>query len=380
MAADKREKALVVLQLSGGNDPLSTVVPYTDGHYYDARPNLRIEPEEVLPINDEYGFHPSMGPIKSLWDEGKVAMINGIGHGVVERSHFRSMDIWHTAEPVEIGKEGWLGKALKQMDPKGENVILGVNFGRGLPRALSSRGVPVASVGNLETYGLFPDMEDERLKKYALEAFAKMYGGHMVQSGVMGYLGQTGTNALKGADILRSTPEKYSSSVEYAGDPVAQDLKGVAQVLSADVGSRIFYVQYGSFDTHSQQGPSHAKLWDEVSGAVGDFYDDMREHGREKDVIMLLFTEFGRRVQSNGSAGTDHGSAGTAFVIGGDVAGGMYGEYPSRAKQDLFEGDLVTNNDLRSTYSTVLDRWLDLDPEPVVNGRFEQFDLIESLD
>ncbi|MDP6063466.1 MAG: DUF1501 domain-containing protein [SAR202 cluster bacterium] len=373
-----REKALVVLQLSGGNDPLNTVVPYTDGHYYDHRPKVNIAPEDVLQIDDEYGFHPSMGPIKELWDQGKVAMVHGLGHGISERSHFRSMDIWHTAEPDAIGTEGWLGRAIKHIDPKGENVILGVNFGKGLPRAMASVGVPVASVGNLETYGLFPDLEDEWLKKYAIEAFANMYGRHMVESGVMGYLGQTGTNALKGADILRATPEKYSSAVEYASNPIAQDFKRIAQVLLADVGSRIFYSQHGSFDTHSMQAATHAQLWDEVSGAVGDFFDDMREHGREDDVIVLMFSEFGRRVADNGSFGTDHGAGATAFVIGGAVDGAVYGEYPSRDEKDLFDGDLQYTNDFRSTYSTVLDHWLGLEPDPIVNGRFEQFDMFKN--
>ena len=378
MAENRREKSVVVLQLSGGNDPLNTVVPYTDGHYYDQRPKVNVAPEDVLPIDGQYGFHPSMGAVKELWDSGKVAMVHGVGHGISERSHFRSMDIWHTAESEAIGTEGWLGRTMKQMDPKGENVILGVNFGKGLPRAMSSVGVPVASVGNLETYGLFPDLEDERLKEYALAAFAKMYGRHMVDSGVLGYLGQTGTNALKGADILRATPEKYSSSVEYAANPIAQDMKGIAQVLLADVGSRIFYCQHGSFDTHSQQGPTHTKLWDEVSGAVGDFMDDMREHGREDDVIVFMFSEFGRRVAANGSFGTDHGAGGTAWVIGGSVDGGVYGEYPSREEKDLFDGDLRYTNDFRSTYSTMLDQWLGVDPEPVVNGRFEQFGMFKN--
>ena len=373
----EREKSLVVLQLSGGNDPLNTVVPYTDGSYYDARANLNIQPEEVLPMDDEHGFHPSMGAIKNLWDEGNVAVINGIGHGTVERSHFRSMDIWHTAEPYAVGQKGWLGQALKEMDPDGQNVILGVSFGKGLPRAMSSLGVPVASVGNLETYGLFPDLEDEQLKKYALEAFAKMYGQHMVQDGLMGYLGQTGTNALKGADILRATPESYSSNVEYAATPIAQDLKQAAQVLFADVGSRIFYTQHGSFDTHSQQAPTHAKLWKEVSDAVGDFYDDLKEHGRENDVMIFMFTEFGRRVESNGSAGTDHGQGGQAYVIGGEVNGGYHGEFPSIAPEDLAEGDMVHNNDFRGTYATVLEKWLEIDSEEAVNGRFELLDFID---
>jgi len=166
------EKNVVVIQLSGGNDYLNTVVPYEEGLYYDYRPTVHIEHEDVLPVGNGLGFNPQMSSMKRLWDEGKLAVINGIGYPNPNRSHFRSMDIWHTAEPDDIGTEGWLGRAIKELDPTGDNVLTGVNFGRGLPRALGVRGVPVASVGNLETYGLFPDIEDEFLKKYALDAFA----------------------------------------------------------------------------------------------------------------------------------------------------------------------------------------------------------------
>ena len=369
------DKTLVVVQLSGGNDTLNTVVPYNDGLYYDFRQTVQVNGDEVHPISDDLAFNPSMGPVKRLWDEGKVAVINGIGYPNPNRSHFRSMDIWHTAMPDEIGREGWLGRATQELDPNGDNVLTAVNFGRGMPRALGVRGVPVASVGNLETYGLFPDVEDEFMRKYALEAFAKMYGGGQGRDAVMDFLGQTGTDALKGADILRTAPAQYQSSVEYAANPIAQSLKSVAQVMFADLGTRVFYTQHGSFDTHSGEIISHAKLWDEVAGAIGDFYDDLREHGRENDAVVFVFSEFGRRIKDNGS-GTDHGSGGTAFVIGGEVQGGLYGQYPSLALDMQLEGDLHFNNDFRMTYSTLLDRWFHIDPEPIVNGRFEQFDFL----
>ena len=377
MTSNGHDRSLVVIQLSGGNDYLNTLVPYNEGLYYDYRPAVKIEPEQVLKVDDQYGFRPGMEPVKRLWDEGKVAIVNGIGYPNPNRSHFRSMDIWHTAMPEDIGNEGWLGRAIRELDPKGDNVLTGVNFGRGLPRALGCRGVPVASVGNLETYGLFPDMEDEALRKFALETFAKMYGGARGGDAVMDFLGQTGTDALKGADILRTAPEIYASSVEYAADPMAQSLKGVAQVMFADLGTRIFYTQHGSFDTHSGELKTHAQLWDEVAGGIGDFMDDLKEHGREDDTAILVFSEFGRRIKDNGS-GTDHGSGGIAFLIGGTVDGGMYGEYPSMKEEDQLDGDLHFNNDFRSTYTTILEDWMGLEAAPIVNGRFESFDLIKN--
>ena len=377
MSSNSNERNLVVIQLSGGNDYLNTLVPYNNGLYYDYRSSVRIEPEDVLPLNDEVGFRGNMGPVKRLWDENAVAIINGIGYPVPNRSHFRSMDIWHTALPEDIGTEGWLGRSIREIDPKGENVLTGVNFGRGLPRALGCRGVPVASVGNLETYGLFPDIGDENLRKYALDTFAKMYGGANGGDAVMEFLGQTGTDALKGADILRTAPEKYNSSVEYAANPIAQSLKSVAQVMFADLGTRIYYTQHGSFDTHAGEIESHTKLWDEVGGGIGDFMDDLREHGHAENTSILVFSEFGRRIKDNGS-GTDHGSGGVAFMIGDQVNGGMYGEYPSLEEEDQLEGDLHFNNDFRQTYTSILEQWLKLDAEPIVNGKFEPFGLFSS--
>jgi uncharacterized protein (DUF1501 family) len=202
-----------------------------------------------------------------------------------------------------------------------------------------------------------------------------MYGGARGKDAVMDFLGQTGTDALKGADILRTAPAKYSSSVEYADNPIAQSLKGAAQVMFADLGTRIYYTQHGSFDTHGGQLPGHAKLWQDVSGAIGDFMDDLKEHGRDEDTLILVFSEFGRRIKDNGS-GTDHGSGGVSFAIGGSVNGGLYGEYPSLREKDQVNGDLAFNNDFRSTYSTILEQWLGLAPAPIVNGTFEQFDFI----
>ncbi len=374
MTTANGHRNLVIVQLSGGNDYMNTLVPYGNGLYYDSRPEIAIDPESVIKIDDQVGFRPGLEPIKRLWDEGKVAIINGIGYPKPNRSHFRSMDVWHTALAEEVGTEGWLGRAIRDIDPNGENVLAGVNFGRGLPRAMGCPGVPVASVGNLETYGLFPDMQDQALREYALETFGKMYGGAEGKDAVMGFLGQTGLDALRGADILRTAPGTYESTVEYAANPMAQSLKSAAQVMFADFGTRVYFTQHGSFDTHSGELFKHEMLWNEVAPAVGDFYDDLVEHGRNEDTVMFLYSEFGRRIKDNGS-GTDHGSGGMAMLIGDSVKGGMYGEYPSLADDDQLEGDLHYNNDFRSTYTSVLEQWLSLDAAPIVNGRYEAFDL-----
>ena len=312
-----------------------------------------------------------------MWDNQNLAVINGIGYANPNRSHFRSRDVWYTAEPEKVGAEGWLGATIRDLDSKCENVLTGVNFGRGLSRALVCKGVPVASVGNLETYGLLPDVKDEMMRLHALDAFSRMYGPGEGKDAVAQVLGQAGTDALAGADTLRTAPQMYSSSVEYADNPIAQTLKSVAQVMTAGLGTRIYYAQHGSFDTHSAELIAHSKLWREVSAAIGDFTEDLTEHGMEKDAVILVFSEFGRRIKDNGT-GCDHGSGGVAFVMGDPVNGGFYGEFPSLQEKDQLDGDLHFSNDFRSTYATILDKWLGLDPDPIVNGKFEQFDFISN--
>ena len=377
MTSTKKDPVLVVLQLSGGNDGLNTIIPYRDPLYTDNRPNVRIDVDKVLPINDSIGFNPAMAPIKRLYDEGKVAIIQGIGYPNPSRSHFRSMDIWHTCEPDKVGDEGWLGRAVRDIDPDKENVLTGVNFGRGLPRSLVGPGVPVASVGNLETYGVLTGIKVEEQRTKVLDLFSKVYSPMIGQGPVLDYFAHTGLDALKGADILSTAPEKYFSKVEYGGNTVAQYMRNIAQVHLADLGTKVLYTTapYNSFDTHAGELANHTRLWTETSNAVADFYDDLKEHNASDNVMLLVFTEFGRRVHDNGS-GTDHGSGGVAFVVGDAVKGGLYGEYPSLQPEKLLEGDLHFNYDFRGLYSTLLEKWMGLDAKPIVNGFFEQLDFI----
>ena len=377
MTSTKKDPVLVVLQLSGGNDILNTLVPYTNPLYYDNRPNVRIPEDQVLPINDTLGFNPNMAPLKALYDEGKVAVIQGVGYPTPNRSHFRSMDIWHTCEPEKMADEGWLGRAIRDLDPNKENVLTGVNFGRGLPKALAAPGVPVASVGSLESYGVLTTIELEEQRTQALEIFARMYSPSMGTGPVMEYLSQTGMDAMNGADILATATAKYSSTVEYGASSMSQYMRNIAQVHCAGLGTRILYTTapYNSFDTHATQMSAHAGLCANLSQSVSDFFDDLKEHNATENVVLLLFTEFGRRVHDNGS-GTDHGAGGAAFVIGDAVKGGLYAEYPSLAEEKLMDGDLHFNNDFRGLYATLLEDWLGLDSKPIVNGSFEKFDFI----
>ncbi len=366
-----KDPVLVVLQLSGGNDYLNTVVPYANSLYWDNRTSINIPEDQVVQLDDKVGFNPSMAPLKAFYDEGNMAIMHGVGYADSPRSHFRSMDIWHTCEPDKVGTEGWLGRVIRDIDPNKENVVTGVSFGQSMFRAMVLPGVPVACVsGSLETYGMLPGIEQQQREKI-LQRFANAYAPVVGQGEVMDYIGQTGLDSLTGADILKVAPEQYSSTVAYPDTKLGAKLCGVSQIHSADLGTRVFYLDHGPYDTHAGQLSAHAQLWSEVAAAVPAFFDDLREQGNADNVVMLMFTEFGRRVRDNGS-GTDHGAGGASFVIGDAVKGGQYGEYPSMKAEDLVQGDLNPSMDFRSVYTTLLEDWLKLDAKSVVNGTFEK--------
>ena len=374
MVSTSKDPVFAVLSLSGGNDGLNTVIPRTNGLYRDYRPSLSIAENQIIPINDELGLHPAMAPLKRFWDEGKLAVFLGIGYPNASYSHFRSMDIWHTCEPDTQGTEGWLGRAIKEMDPNSENVLTGVNFGRGLPRALAKDGVPVASVGDLETYGLLTGIDGEDQRSEALDVFGRMYSPAIGRGAVMDYIKATGTDALKGADILATAPQMYSSDLEYSNSVVGQYMKNIAQTHLAGFGTRILYTTspYNGFDTHANQAALHAGLWGDVSNTVETFFSDLRSHDASDNVTLFLFTEFGRRIADNGS-GTDHGAGGVAFAVGEHVKGGVYGAYPSLEPGQQEEGgNLKFNLDFRSVYTDILENWLKLEAAPIVGGNFEK--------
>jgi len=365
------ENCLVVLQLTGGNDYLNTIIPYNNPLYRDNRPAVGIADNAMVHLDGQYAIPNYMEPMKQFWDAKQMAILHGVGWKESPRSHFRAMDIWHTCEPVKVGTEGWLGRVAREFDPKKENVVQVVSMGPSLPRSLVAPGVPVACVaGALDKYGFLPQVQGNE-RAHVLDRFAKMYSPAIGSGPVMDYLSETAIDSLKGEDIIKVAPQKYSSNVQYPNSPIARKLKNIAQTHIAEIGSRIFYCDHSTFDTHAGQAPGHAALWKAVSEGVDAFFKDLREHNKSQNVVMLLFSEFGRRVHDNGS-GTDHGAGGVAFVLGDKVNGGHYGEMPSLEASKLVQGDLDPNMDFRSVYTTILDKWFGLNPAPIVNGTFEQ--------
>ncbi|MEE8337278.1 MAG: DUF1501 domain-containing protein [Dehalococcoidia bacterium] len=368
----QKDPVLVVIQLSGGLDFMNTLIPYTSEHYYDARPTVAVPQDEVLPFNETLGWHPAAGALKEMYDDGKVAIVQGIGYENSSRSHFRGMDIWHTCEPDKIATEGWLAKVTREFDPNSENPLTAVSFGRGLPRALAAPGVTATSVGDLDNFGLMTRVEVAEERAQDLDFFKRMYTPGLGTSVVRSYLAQTGRDALKGADMLRDVPAGYSSNVEYAANPIAQALRDVVRVHTAGLGTRVFYTQHAGYDYHSLEPEAHPKLLTDLTEAIADFQRDLREHDAAKEITVLVFTEFGRRIRDNGS-GTDHGSGGGAYIIGEAVAGGLYAEYPSVDPKDwLYGEDLKHTIDFRGIYGTVLEQWMGMDPTAIVGGNFEQ--------
>jgi uncharacterized protein (DUF1501 family) len=368
------EKApvLVVVQLSGGNDFMNTLIPYTNGVYHDARPLVGIPEDEALPLDETLGFHPAAEPLRQMFKGGNVAIVQGIGYENSSRSHFRAMDIWHTCEPTKIATEGWLAKVVREIDPAGSNPLTGVSFGRGLPRAMAAAGVNTTSVDNLDNYGLLTGIELEEERRKGLDYFKRMYTPAVGRGLVLDYLSQTGQGVLTGAEMLKVAPQRYNSTVEYPDCSIGRALRDVVRVHTAGLGTRVFYTQHGGYDHHAQEVPTHHKLLGELSGSLDAFMRDLREHDAADEVAVLVFTEFGRRIKDNGS-GTDHGSGGGAFIIGERVQGGLYAEYPSLDPKDwLYGEDLAHTIDFRGIYGTLLEQWLGLDPVPIVGGYFEQ--------
>lgn len=237
--SNKKDPVIVIVQLTGGNDYLNTVIPYNNSLYKDYRPSVNIDEEKVLKINNEIGFHPAMNDLHKMYQDGNVAVIHGVGYENSPRSHFRSMDIWHTCEPEKLGTEGWLGRAVKQIDPNKQNVVTAVSMGASLYRALVAPDVPVATVENLDNYGLLTDISPQDKRTRVLDRYKKMYSPMIGSGPVMDFLGQTGLDAIKGADILNVAPSKYSSSVEYADNSISKKLKGIAQIHLANLGTRV---------------------------------------------------------------------------------------------------------------------------------------------
>ena len=361
-------RVIVILQVAGGNDGLNTVVPYNDGLYYDARASLAISPEDVLPLNDRIGLHPAMTGLNTLWQEGHLAVVEGVGYPNPSRSHFRSMEIWHTANAEGVSYEGWLGKYLDATGAENGNLWRAVNVGSSLAPSLASDAVYVPTVSNINAYQLrsdprYPDDHENRM-----QAWTALYAEAASEPGYLPLVSATGLQAFDSAIQLGNVASRYEPAVEYPSGPLGEAMKLVAQLIDSELGTGICYVTTGGFDTHAQQPNLHAALLGGLSDAILAFDRDLAAHGKGQDVVLVTWSEFGCRVKENGSTGTDHGTAGPLFVVGDPVQGGVYGEPSSLAELD--NGDLRFTTAFRSVYATLLEEWLSMPSADVLGASF----------
>ncbi len=362
-----KKNTLVVIQLSGGNDGLGTVIPYADPAYFAARPSLAPDKAAILRMTDSLGLHPSLKGLKSLYDNGHMAVMQGVGYPNPNRSHFRSMQIWQSARPDINEPTGWLGRYLEADDDDDENTLRAMNIGTIVPRTLWTETTLVPSITNVESYQFRTDgryLGDPSAQIDTIHHLCE----HTSHGPYEDYVSEAAIDAFKSSDILKGAVAKYQSDVKYGNNAFAEGMRLIAQVIQADLGTRIFYISLGGFDTHANQAGVHNNLLTMLDEGINAFYTDLEKMGKADQVAVMTFSEFGRRVGENGSAGTDHGTSLPMFLIGGNIKGGIYGNNPNLT--DLDNGDLRMQTDFRAVYASVITNWLGADPGRVIDGNF----------
>ncbi len=375
------DRVLVVVQLGGGNDGLNTVVPYGMRAYYDARPQLAVGADDALKFADGkvdgIGLHPSLAPLMDLYDDGALALYQGVGYPNPNRSHFKSMDIWHTANPAGDGQgSGWIGRYFDHACAGEPEPNLSVSVGQRAPLAMQGSKVqPIAfEDANLFKWSgaaLHPDVaaEYDRLNRAGVSA-------GVGEETPAGFLMRTALDAQVSSEKIRAAT-RARSEVSYPGTSLGRSLRMVAQMIRHGLGTRVYYTDMGGFDTHAGQSFRHGQLLGQFAGAVKAFYDDLSAQGNAARVVVMTFSEFGRRVKQNASGGTDHGTAAPMFIVGKDIRPGVFGGHPSLTKLDD-NGDLVYGIDFRSVYASVLEQWMGADADAILGERFARVPLMGS--
>jgi uncharacterized protein (DUF1501 family) len=374
-SADKagaKDTILVVIQLTGGNDGLNTVVPHKDLEYAKLRPTLKLPSAQLKKINDDLGLHPSLDGLAGLLEDQALCIVQGVGYPNPTQSHFRSMDIWQAASQAETLNEGWVGKALRQLPSSGSFHLAATN--ESAPLALSGAPARVPSITTLEDFQLrlaAASNADKREQREVIEGAAKAGSD---KAGLLDFVQRTAANTYASSQRLQEMGKNYQPKVPYPNTPLANRLKLAAQLIDADLGARIFYVSLDGFDTHATQLPTHAALLAQLSGAMTAFYKDMAARGHQDRILAMTFSEFGRRVAQNGS-GTDHGTAAPMLLVGGKVKAGLVGAHPSLTELEF--GNLKFHTDFRRVYASVLDQWLGVASKDVLGGSYQPVEIFK---
>lgn len=367
-------RTLIVVQMAGGNDGLNTVIPYADGLYSQMRPTLGMAASDgILPLNDRLALHPSLKPLLPYWQGGKFAIVEGVGYPNPSLSHFQAMDIWQTLDLNGQGGQGWLGKYVAGLVDKDGHPFESLATGTTLPVALQALNAEVPVVTSPATYMLQADPSHKNRAANAtdprVQALLKLYNTYPQSAPYAALLDATAQSFVQGSQQLAAAATSYTPAVKYPNTSFAAGLQVLAEVISNSMGLRVGYVTLGGFDTHADQKTTQAKLLSDLATGLAAFYTDLTAHDKADDVIIMTWSEFGRRVEENASLGTDHGTAAPLFVLGNAVTGGILGEPPDLGHLDQY-GNLKHTVDFRSVYATVLDRWLGAPSTAVLGGNF----------
>ncbi len=397
---------LVVLQMAGGNDGINTVVPYANDFYHKARPKIGLKAEEVLKLNGEVGLHGAMKGFKELYDLGELSVIQGVGYPNPNRSHFRSTEIWQTAsDSNRVEKNGWIGRYFDAACP-GADPAVGVTIGSQLPQSFFAAKPKGICFNNPQNYRFMSngDATEESYKKLndldmagatpdgGTNLMADDHAGDMVNSGgsigslpagmpmtggkAIDFISRTALDAQHSSDEIRGIAARVQNQAVYPASQLANSLKLVAKLIGGGLPTRIYYVSQGGYDTHTNQIPSQQRLLGDLGDSMKAFVEDMKAQGNMGRVLVMTFSEFGRRVSENANGGTDHGAAAPMFIVGSKVKAGLLGKYPSLAPQDLFQGDVKYNVDFRSVYAGVLESWLKTKSAPVLGKKFIPLEIV----
>lgn len=367
-AAEPDGAILVLVQLTGGNDGLNTVVPFRDDVYRRSRPTLALSDREVMRLTDDVGLAPQLAPLREMYDEGWLGVVQNVGYPNPNRSHFESMDIWHCADPTRSERRnGWLGRAMRHA-PELSALHLDDTA---LPLALRGDGVDVPSVSSLESFRL-PGAGHTATQEAIAAAIEAACAGATAAAREAEYVRRTAVEACRHARRIQALGDGDSGS--YPGFGLAQRLRDIAKLIGADLGPRVYYTSLGGFDTHARQKTVHPDLLSELGQSVKAFFDDLKAQGVAERVVLLTFSEFGRRVSENGSLGTDHGAAAPLFVIGPRARAGVHGAAPDLAS--LVDGDVAHRVDFRSVYAGLLQDWLKLDAAKIIGPAFSPLPLV----
>lgn len=361
------DRILVVVQLTGGNDGLNTVIPFKDPEYVKLRPTLKIAPAQVRKINDEIGLHPAMSGLADLQQQQALCVVQGVGYPNPSQSHFRSMDIWQAGSLDESLTEGWIGKALKQMPAAPSFHLTAAE--ESAPLALAGAPVRVPSIARLEDFQLRMAAANGGERRKQRELIETVSQPSADQPNLLDFVKRTAVNTYESSKRLQEMARNYRPETPYPNTGLANRLKLAAQLIDAGLGARIFYVSLSGFDTHVSQANAHTNLLRELSDAMTAFFKDMTKRGHKDRILMMTFSEFGRRARENGGQGTDHGSAAPVLLVGGKVKAGVVGAHPSLTQ--LEQGNLKHHTDFRQVYASILDGWLGISSKDVLGDGFK---------